>query len=136
MNEIFAAGFNRQNLKVAREAIEKALSGLDLGFEVKLGNISFLDDSFTCKIEASLPGKVDRKSEKEKQMLASMGRMYGIDVTREPFINGRGVCKLVGFNTRAPKNPWIVVHGDGKQYKYPTDEVSRHWMANFTLKTE
>lgn len=127
MDAIFASGFNRENLKVARQAIEKALSSVNLGLELKLGNITYTGDSFTCKVECAMPGQAERKDEKEQQLLKSMAAMFGFDVAREPFISGRGVCKLMSYNSRARKSPWIVKHGDGRMYKYTTEEVARHW---------
>jgi hypothetical protein len=128
-------GFNNANLPEIRKAIQDALAGLDLGVEFQLGSFTYAQDRFTVRLEGFLPG---RKKTEDKAKLALNKRaceMHRVDMTKTPFLNRIGQCRLVGYNPRASSYPWIVLYPNGREYKYSTDLVKLHWAVDMQAAT-
>lgn len=126
-SSVVTTPFDRESVQVARKAIEDALSALNLGFEVKLGRITFSRDSFRASLEAKLNSAVAAEQGASKGLLEMACKRHGIDPAHKPNIPATGVVELVGYNSRAPKYPWQVMHPNGTIYRYPTDMVIAYW---------
>ena len=95
---------NRDKVKVLRTEMQRLLNG-DLGnhFTVEVGNASFDEDSVTFKVTVREEGALT-KTEKD---LARSAVFYGLDTTKIASFDGHKYS-LVGFKTRARKNPFII----------------------------
>lgn len=60
-------------------------------------------------------------------ILEMMAKRFDIDHTATGF-DGRSAYKIVGYNGRAPKNPWSLKRvSDGKGFKAPNGWVTARW---------
>jgi len=100
--------FDKANLKNIREDISAILSSYakENGIEIKIGNISFNEGSFTTKMEAKVKGA----KTKEDSVLEFMMVTKGLVKTSK--------CgkTLVGYNTRGKAYPYIFENA-GKKFK-------------------
>ncbi|HBP6359817.1 hypothetical protein [Pseudomonas aeruginosa] len=119
----FTSGFNTTNLKVLRGLINSALANLHPEINIEAGKITY-DPQGTCtiKVEATVKG-AKSKAQTELEQAANL---YGYDVSQTKPHTSLGPCKLVGFNSRARKSPWIVECPKGR-YKLEDDVVGRMW---------
>lgn len=105
-----------------RDKIQAALDKLDLGFQMKLGNASFIGDCCTFKLETSIIGKdgtVKTKMAQDFESFASIYQLKATDLNRS-FTDDAGVrWKIVGALPRSRKAPIVCENGNGKQYKLP-----------------
>ena len=104
---------NRDKVKVLRDELQGLLDG-NVGHHltVEVGNASFDEDSVTFKVTVREEGALT-KPEKD---LAAYAGMYGLDTTKIATHLGHKYS-LVGFKTRARKNPFIIQRLDcGTQY--------------------
>jgi hypothetical protein len=100
--------FDKANLKNIREDISAILSSYakENGIEIKIGNISFNEGSFTTKMEAKVKGAKTKDDAVLDFMMATKG------------LNKTSKCgkTLVAYNTRGKAYPFIYEDA-GKKYK-------------------
>ena len=97
---------NKIKLKEIREKIEQKFFELDcagLDVELKLGNCSYNDTYATFKLEVQVKGG----DTKEMSDLKQISKYRNLDLDKV-YIDGRHHFKLVGWKSRARKNPFIV----------------------------
>lgn len=112
-----------KNLRMELEAIFYN-NGIN-GYDIEIGNASYNDFDVTFKVvirHADAKPKAERDLEKEAEF-------YGLDVNKIGTIRGDKYT-LVGFNSRARKQPWIVEKlgigsSDNNKYKIGTDTAKR-----------
>ena len=100
--------FDKSNLKNIRADISALLSAYakENGIEIKIGNISFDDGSFTTKMEAKVKGAKTKEDSALEFIMASRG-----------FVKTSKCGKtLVGYNSRSKAYPFIF-ESAGKKYK-------------------
>lgn len=89
----------------------------------------FSDSSFTMKIEAIVEGGVSIKDDRNLNNLKFYAPMDSVDITKKSAIPGEsGEYELIGYNTRAPKYPYIVSNGKTgprSRLKLPTALVQK-----------
>lgn len=118
----------KDDIKAARKELEAALLAVQkkTGISFNVGIIRFDATSMRCKIEgnvvsagASAVVKVDPKA----AALAKVARRtFGanFDETKSYKSPSLGTVKIVGYNARAIKYPFIVQTTAGKRYKLQT----------------
>ena len=118
----------KDDVKNARKELELALRGVAIktGISFDIGIIRFDATSMRCKIEgnviatgASTAVKVDpRLAELKKVGKRILGKTFDENKSyRSPSL---GTVKIVGYNVRAIKYPFIVATNGGKKYKLST----------------
>ena len=140
------AAITRTNITAIRNDVEAALRTIYAkhGVDVTVGRITFNADSFRCKIEgvvraaavspnspnvATAPVNPQALALKKKgYLLNAAGAAF--DETKEYIAPSLGRIKVVGFNAKAKKYPFIVqVAATGKRYKFTTLSV-KGFVAN------
>lgn len=101
--------FDRQNLKALRSEMQAVLEkyGVKSGLEINVGNMSFDDAEVSIKVKAKVKGAVTL----EDKVLLMEVKNLGLKMS-----NSRG-DKLVKYNTRARKMPFVYSDASGKMYK-------------------
>ena len=103
------AKFDKVTLKALRSEMQAVLDKFGANIEFEVGNMRFSDAEVDIKVKAKIKGAATR-TDKQLELYAKMA-----GVTK--FENDRG-DKLVGYNSRSYKYPFIYVNGlDGKRYK-------------------
>lgn len=106
------------DIKVVREAMQKALAlvGKEFDMEIKVGNITYDENTFTAKVNGSSikeDGTVVSKYSQDFKLYCPekadwLGKMI--------IMNGEPV-KLIGYNSKARKY-YIIGEKNGKQYGF------------------
>ena len=97
--------------------------GID-GFTVHVGNASYDDAQVTFKVEVREDGAMS----KEERDLETFARVDGLDVNKIANKQGK-TFTLVGYKTRARKNPWIVQDmNTGTKYVI-NDMTAKRWFG-------
>tara|TARA_R100001480_G_scaffold154048_1_gene158338 strand:- start:66 stop:533 length:468 start_codon:yes stop_codon:yes gene_type:complete len=107
-----------------RNKLQSIINKEKLNLDIKFGNATYDDDTFTIKLKVSLPNAL---SEEEKALAheikvrqANKSWMKPLDTTKVAEIitsQGKRKYTLCGFKPRARKNPFIVLNLiDNKQY--------------------
>lgn len=120
---VFKDGFNKPNLKLLRDLVNKALADLDPMIEVKPGNISFTEGSCILKVEFSVKGKMGT----EEKMAIQYAQMFGLDPSLRPDIPRIGVSRLVKHASRSTEFPWVIENTEGKRYKLRGTDAERYF---------
>ena len=118
--------FDKTNLKFIRNDIDAALKAVSekYGMTLRLGNITFLNDSFSGKLEATLLNSSGQAVSQENLNLQKYGKMYlGDKFNPESVYTFRGErIKFDGIATRRSKYPVIYKSlSSGKRYKMDSD---------------
>ena len=121
------AAITRTNITAIRNDVEAALRTIYAkhGVDVTVGRITFNADSFRCKIEGvvrSAVGGPTATAPVNPKSLALKNKSYllgaSFDETKTYRSTSLGLVKVVGFNAKAKKYPFIVKQvATGKQYK-------------------
>ncbi len=119
---------DRSNIKVIRDAMQKALDRVEemYGVKVSVGNIRFDNLSFTAKINAHITDPENAKSFEENQF-SQYAFMFGFkpeDFNKEVTFGYGKRGTLVGFKPTSRKYPVLVRTKDGKTYRCPTSAVT------------
>lgn len=95
--------FNKIALKNLRPEIDAALKAVadKHGIELRLGNISFTEATFTAKVEGKIEALAD---EAARKLFLEMAEMYGLDPEK---ISPDGY-RLVGFEPKKRSKPWKI----------------------------
>ena len=116
---------DRATAKKLREKLNTIFAehGID-GFDISVGNATFDDAQVTFKVEVREHGA----GSKEERDLAVFANLSGLDTNK--IVNQQGkTFSLVGYKTRARKNPWIVQDlKDGTKYVI-NDMTAKRWFA-------
>ena len=97
--------------------------GID-GFDLSVGNATFDDAQVTFKVEVREQGA----GSKEERDLETFAQIDGLDTTKIANQQGKAFA-LVGYKTRARKNPWIVQDmSSGTKYVI-NDMTAKRWFA-------
>ena len=115
--------FDKTNLKEVREVINAALSDqLDkLGLTAKIGNISFSDADFRCKLEVSC-GSADDASRREWDKHAPLFGLASEDFGKS-FVHGGTAFTVCGIKPKSRKYPVLAKNLSGTTYKFPVAAV-------------
>ena len=102
----------RTTLKLFREDFKNAVSNLEskYGVIIDMGTISFDENSFSAKITAN-NGKNETDVEKTQfEQNVSLYKSYGLSKCDygKIFIADGKKYRLVGFKTKARKNPFVI----------------------------
>ena len=124
---------NKQTLKTLREFINKALQDMrghnqiimSTMYDFELGSCSYDRDgsNATCKLNVRVKGA---KTREEKQ-LNTFADLDDIDINKT-WTEGTREFKLCGYNTKAPKFPYLMkdINSSGSQtYKIGTSTAKR-----------
>ena len=116
---------DRQTAKNLRKELETifASNGIN-GFNVEIGNAIYNDFDVTFKVvirHENVKPQAERDLEKK-------AKFYGLDINKIGTLDGDKYT-LVGYNTRARKQPWIIekldIGGNGGKYKIGNDTAKR-----------
>jgi hypothetical protein len=120
-------GFNKGNIKQVRALIDAELAAVSkrIGLDIKLGNITFLENSFSSKVEVSIPGAEDIGAKRFRER----GTLYGFkdgDLGKE--FTDRGIKYMImGFKYKGLKvdvNKVLAKRLDnGKTYQFDASYV-------------
>jgi hypothetical protein len=101
--------FTKSTVQTTRDEINNLLAQLsEKGLEIKLGNISFDDDSFTSKITCKLKGAVSEYEKTFNRSYESVG--YANAITKTFILNNKKYTFL-GFKPRASKKKAFFTDG-------------------------
>ena len=120
---------DRQTAKIIREKLNEILPMYGIGeeYEITIGNASYDDTQVTFKVQVKESGAPD----KEEQDLQRYANLYGLDTSKIATVKGNKYS-LVGFNTRARKQPFIIeklgIGGTNNRYKI-TEEQAKHFFG-------
>jgi hypothetical protein len=115
--------FDKASLKQVRREVDKVLSGLGetLGITLKIGNISYQDNTFTTRLEGSVSGFDQRSTE-------WADHFQKFDMEEDWFGKtlqyGDQAYKIVGLRPRARKQQ-ILIERDGKTYQVDPSLIRR-----------
>lgn len=101
--------------------MEKALKEIEKKHGVKItrsGNVRFSDIDFNAKFKVEVDNQ-DVVEDKEREKFELYAKLEGFNPDGfGKTINDRGlVLKVIGFNTRAPKNPIRLEDENGRKYR-------------------
>lgn len=122
--------FDRTSAKALRTLLQAELDALGEkhGISIKLGNAKYspgAEVTFT-NLTIRSAGEVPLKLTPEGKAFTMLADTYGMhpdDLGREFTHPASGVMKIVGLNTKAPKNPIMLEGADGKRCKTPADSI-------------
>lgn len=105
--------FSKPVLNELRKQLQAVLDSSDIdGFNFKIGNCSYGGGEATFKLQVLIEGGKSR----EEQDLEQMAELSDFDTTKVASLQGMMV-KLVGYNSKARKRPWIVATSpQGQRY--------------------
>lgn len=114
--------FTKPQLKTIRAAMQSALERLDYeGMTFTVANCTYNGGEATYKVNVLLDGALT----KEQKDLRDMAGLYNFDVDKIGNTQGMKL-KLVGYKSKAPKMPWIVVDTlTNSEYKLTQDQADR-----------
>jgi hypothetical protein len=112
---------DRNTCKDLRPALQKLLDESDLAnrYEVTVGSASYDDVQATFKITLKDAGAKTHGQDFAEREAERLGLKLVSD-------NG---ARIVDYNFKAPKYPWIVEKADGRRYKYPDSLIKREFAA-------
>jgi len=115
--------FDRKNLDQVRGVINTALETAlaDFGLSAKLGNISYLENTFSAKLTVNCGTTADGERaefEKYAPMFGLTADTYGKMVTH----NGK-LFTVVGLKPRSRKYP-VIARANGVRYKLPLEAIT------------
>ena len=115
---------DRQLVKQFRADMQSVLDASDLSknLTIDVGNATFDDDTVTFKVVLKKEGALS----KEAKDLVGMAGLHDLDVNKIG-THGLNTYSLVGYKSRARKNPWIIqnlTHGFG-EYVIDTDTAKK-----------
>ena len=116
---------DRATAKALRNKLNEVFEqhGID-GYSIHVGNASYDDAQVTFKVEV----REDGASSKEERDLETFANIIGLDTTKITNQQGK-TFTLVGYKTRARKNPWIVQDmSSGTKYVI-NDMTAKRWFA-------
>ncbi len=115
--------FDKSNLKVVRGLINAVLTDAlaEHGLSVNIGNISYSDNDFHCKLNVSCGSNEDAAKREFEKNAFSVG-LKPDDYGRDFSFNGK-MFKLIGIKPRSTKYPLVGIDGAGKRYKFPEHAV-------------
>lgn len=116
---------DRQTAKHLRKELETIFASHGInGFNVEIGNAIYNDFDVTFKVvirHENVKPQAERDLEKK-------AKFYGLDINKIGTLGGDKYT-LVGYNTRARKQPWIIekldIGGNGGKYKIGDDTAKR-----------
>lgn len=114
--------FTKKQLSDLRRDMQHVLDSAQFGgCKIKVGNCTYMGGEATFKVTVLLDGA----QTKEQQYLADMAGLFNFDVDK--IANTQGMkLKLVGYKSKAPKMPWIVVDTlTNSEYKLTQDQAER-----------
>ena len=96
---------DRQLVKQFRADMQSVLDASDLSknLTIEVGNATFDDDTVTFKVVLKKEGALS----KEAKDLVGMAGLHDLDVNKIG-THGLNTYSLVGYKSRARKNPWII----------------------------
>ena len=112
--------FDRSNLKNLRAEMQAVLEkyGVSANLEIEVGNMKFSDAEVEIKVKAKVKGAKTFSNTILETRIASLGLKMTNSVGD----------KLVDYNTRSWKMPYVYETANGKRYK--CDEASvKMWFA-------
>ena len=123
--------FNKAGFEAFRADLKNALKEVEEkhGISIDFGRISYTDYEFTMPLTAI---RSDGNTDGKRMLFEQYCKLYGFakeDYERE-FTSDQKQFKLVGFNTRSPKNCCeIYCITNGKTYKCSADTVKHAFAA-------
>ena len=114
--------FTKPQLKAIRVAMQSALEQVNLdGVNFTVANCTYNGGEATYKVNVLLDGA----ETKEQKDLKDMAGLYHFDIDKIGNTQGMKL-KLVGYKSKAPKMPWIVVDTlTNSEYKLTQDQADR-----------
>lgn len=116
---------DRSTAKALRDKLNAIFAehGID-GFEIEVGNASYDSARCTFKVEVREQGA----GTKEEGDLETFANLSGLDTTKVANQQGKSFT-LVGFKTKARKNPWIIQDlKTGSRYVI-ADDTAKRWFG-------
>jgi len=92
------------------------------GYEISVGNASYDSAQVTFKVEVRQEGA----GSVEERDLATFAEIHDLD-TNKVFNQGGTAYTLVGYKTRARKNPWIVQRLDNSSRYVISNDTAKRW---------
>jgi hypothetical protein len=116
---------NRATAKMMRTKLEQifADNGID-GYEIELGNATFNDVEVTYKLVVREQGA----GSPEERDLETFANLSDIDTNKIANQQGK-TFSLVGYKTRARKNPWIVQDMKSGTKYVINDMTAKRWFG-------
>jgi len=116
---------NKATAKILRNKLNAILEehGIE-GYEIHAGNASFDDSQVTFKVEVREQGA----GSSEERDLETFANISDLDTNK--IVNQQGkTYSLVGYKTRARKNPWIVQDMKSGSKYVINDMTAQRWFG-------
>ena len=116
---------DRTTAKILREKLNNLFAehGIE-GFDIDVGNASYDDTQVTFKVQIKETGAPSV----EELDLEEYAGLYDLDTSKIATVKG-DKYSLVGFNSRARKQPFIIqklgIGGSNNKYKITEDQAKR-----------
>jgi hypothetical protein len=113
--------FDKPTLQLLRQEIQQGLDAVKHKYgmaELKLGNISYREFSFTSKVEAKLSNEMSAKASEGTNLLHSQMLGFDRNIVGE-IVLAKGMEFIVtSIDLKKPKYPIIAVGPDQRSYKF------------------
>jgi len=117
---------DRQTLEIVRAKMEEALAALEeIGIHAETGHISYQDRSATVRVEISVLGEGGEVVTKEAANYDLYREMRGLPERGTQFTSRGSTYTITGYSPRSRKYPVIATRADGRDFKFPIDNVKR-----------
>lgn len=110
--------FDKPNVRNIRDAISKALKAVEEEFGISITQaktVTFDTESFPLRLNIAIGDASKTKQLGFSEVIPTHYKNMGIELNMTVIDNGKRL-KLVGYNVRSTKNPFILEDGNGKRY--------------------
>ena len=125
--------FTKGSVGLIRNALQRHLNeaistDIDPHYDVRLGNCNYTNEIATFKLIVTFQGnsELDIREKNQRYAMDMYAQQFDIDPTKI-----HGEFKLVGFNTRAKRTPWIMENKEGERFVV-TSPVAKQMFGNDT----
>lgn len=118
--------FDRPTVKALRSDLDIALAKVakQYGIEISTGNISFSGDNCSIKVKAAVIGDGGLVMSKEATDYTRYAKFNGLDAKLGDTFTYQGTeYTIVGWKSRARKNPVLAKNAKGDTYRVPVSMV-------------
>jgi hypothetical protein len=122
--------FDKPSLHLLRAALDRAMAqvALDHGLTLRVGNISYQQQTCTLKVEAAIVDQASgRPATKEAEAFKQLASIYGLrpeDLGRTVTHQGQPLT-VAGLKTGASKRPILLEGADGRRIVAPVELVKQ-----------
>jgi len=124
--------FTKAKAQILRTQIQVALNEANIkGTRIDVGNCKYTGGQATYQVKVVLEGG----KTKEQIDLEFYSNIYKIDTDKVTTLHDGNKYQVVGYNSRARKNPWVILRVDNqKQYVINAKTVENNFKIEETVQ--